>query len=83
MQAPDAAATEKWKSFLRPHYAKWGLNVETVPETRLRLPFDAETCSVVEEAKPEVVSFHFGLPAASLVDRLKTLGIRFCRPPLV
>ena len=29
-------------------------------------------CAVVEEVKPEVVSFHFGLPAPDLVDRLKT-----------
>jgi len=76
MQDPDAMATERWKNFLTPHYEKWGLNVETVPETRLRLPFDAEMCAVVEEVKPEVVSFHFGLPAPHLVDRLKSRGIK-------
>jgi nitronate monooxygenase len=39
------------------------------------MPFDDEMCAVVEEAKPEVVSFHFGLPRPNLVDRLKTHGI--------
>ena len=29
-----------------------------------RAPFDAAMCEVVEELKPEVVSFHFGLPEA-------------------
>ena len=76
MQAPDLAAMEKWKSLLRPHYEHWGLDVEAVPETRLRMPFDEEMCAVVEELKPEVVSFHFGLPAPEFVERLKRCGIK-------
>jgi nitronate monooxygenase len=76
MEAPDIAAIEKWKSFLRPHYERWGLDIETVPEGRLRMPFDEEMCAVVEQLKPEVVSFHFGLPARELVDRLKKAGIK-------
>jgi nitronate monooxygenase len=76
MEAPDDATTEKWKSFLRPHYARLGLDIEAVAESRLRLPFDEQTCRVVEEVKPEVVSFHFGLPAANLVDRLKSHGMK-------
>jgi nitronate monooxygenase len=31
-------------------------------------------CAVVEELKPDMVSFHFGLPDADLVKRLKTSG---------
>jgi hypothetical protein len=37
MEPPDAADFERWKSLLRPHYTKWGLDIETVSETRLRL----------------------------------------------
>src|SRR5215218_6231589 len=62
MEPQSAAATEKWKRFLRPHYERCRLDIETVEETRLRMPFDEEMCAVVEELKPEVVSFHFGLP---------------------
>jgi nitronate monooxygenase len=76
MKEPDAAARERWKSFLRPHYKRLGLDIDAVAESRLRLPFDDEMCGVVEEIRPAVVSFHFGLPAAGLVDRLKRLGIR-------
>ena len=76
MEAPNAGTTEKWKRFLRPHYERWGLDIETVAESRLRLPFDEEMCRVVEEVKPEVVSFHFGLPAPNLVDRLKSYGMK-------
>jgi nitronate monooxygenase len=76
MEAPDAAAIQKWKALLKPHYERWGLDIETVPESRLRLPFDEEMCAVVEEVRPEIVSFHFGLPAANMLDRLKRLGIK-------
>ena len=76
MEAPDTAAMEKWKSFLRAHYERLGLDIESVAESRLRLPFNEEMCAVVEEVKPEVVSFHFGLPAPNLVERLKRQGIK-------
>src|SRR5260370_41659097 len=33
--------------------------------------FDSESCALVEEFKPEIVSFHFGLPAQDLLDRVK------------
>ena len=52
-----------------------GVGHWTVAESRLRMPFDDEMCAVVEEVKPEVVSFHFGLPRPNLVDRLKTHGV--------
>jgi nitronate monooxygenase len=76
MEAPGVATKEKWKSLLRPHYERWGLDVEAVAESRLRMPFDEEMCAVLEEVRPEVVSFHFGLPTQNLVDRLKTIGTR-------
>ncbi len=76
MEAPDMAAKERWNSFLKPHYECFGLDIEAVAESRLRLPFDDEMCAVVEEVSPEVVSFHFGLPAPGLMDRLKKRGIK-------
>ncbi len=76
MESADPVIKEKWKSFLRPHYRRLGLDIESVGETRLRLPFDKEMCEVVEELRPEVVSFHFGLPSATLVERLRRLNIK-------
>lgn len=76
MEAPGSAAKEAWKNFLRPHYERLGLDIDSVAESRLRLPFNEEMCDVVEEVRPEVVSFHFGLPAAGLVERVKKCGIR-------
>ena len=75
MKLPDIAAKERWKNFLRSHYERLGLDIEAVAESRLRLPFNEEMCEVVEEVNPEVVSFHFGLPALDLMDRLKKRGI--------
>jgi nitronate monooxygenase len=76
MEAPGAAGEERWKNFLRSHYERLGLDIESVPESRLRLPFDEEMCEVLEEVRPEVVSFHFGLPRLDLVDRIKKRGIK-------
>ena len=76
MGTPGEAARERWKANLRTHYERLGLDIEAVPETRLRLPFNEEMCAAVEEIRPEVVSFHFGLPAPELVERLKARGIR-------
>lgn len=36
--------------------------------------FDGAMCDVVEEVRPRVVSFHFGLPAASLLERVRATG---------
>lgn len=76
MEPPSAAAKEQWKSFLRPHYERLGLDIEAVAEGALRRPFNEEMCAVVEEAGPEVVSFHFGMPAPDLLERLKRRGIK-------
>ncbi len=76
MEPSDPAAIGRWKHFLRPHYERLGLDIEKVAESRLRLPFNEEMCEVVEEIRPEVVSFHFGLPAPGLVDRIKKCEIK-------
>ncbi len=39
-----------------------------------RAPFDAAMCDLVEELKPEIVSFHFGLPDQALLKRVKAAG---------
>ena len=76
MSAPPDAARERWKAFMEPHYDRLGLDIKAVPESRLRLPFDEEMCDVVEELRPAVVSFHFGIPNAVLIKRLKSLGLK-------
>ena len=54
------------------YYAELDLDASsaTAP-TPNRLSFDDAMCEIVEDLKPEVVSFHFGLPAKALLDRVK------------
>jgi nitronate monooxygenase len=40
-----------------------------------RAPFDEQSCQLVEAMRPEVVSFHFGLPA-ELLQRVKATGAK-------
>jgi nitronate monooxygenase len=69
---PPEPDTAVWRARLAPFYAKLGA-VEAPPPP-LRLPFDEALCAVVEEVRPEVVSFHFGLPASDLLDRVRATG---------
>lgn len=75
MTPPDQAAVENWKRFLRPHYEHWGLDIDAVSPSRLRMPFDDKACTAVEKIAPKVASFHFGLPEPRLTERLKKRGI--------
>lgn len=41
-----------------------------------RAPFDEQSCQLVEQVRPEVVSFHFGLPSAAHLQRVKATGAK-------
>jgi nitronate monooxygenase len=69
---PDLAEDSAWRTLLRPYYDEFG--IEPGNGDPLRLPFDGEMCAVVEEVRPEVVSFHFGLPDPKFVGRVKATG---------
>lgn len=74
--APQPERIAAWRELLAPYYRELGLDPGApIPETN-RVPFDDAFCTVVEEARPEVVSFHFGLPAPSLLDRVRATGAR-------
>jgi nitronate monooxygenase len=63
-----------WRDRLAPYYREYGLDPAQPAPASLRMPFDAEFCVLVEELKPRVVSFHFGLPGPELVARVKRAG---------
>ncbi len=71
---PDAARETVWRQRLAPYYARLGLDPGQVQAGAARQPFNADYCAVLEQFKPRVVSFHFGLPEASLVARIKSWG---------
>ena len=71
---PDRQAA--WRRRLAPYYIEAGLDPEMALPAGGRAPFDETFCTVVEAYRPEVVSFHFGLPAPALLERVKRTGAR-------
>jgi nitronate monooxygenase len=63
-----------WKQWLAPYYKELGLDPAAPINAANRAPFDAAMCALVEELKPEIVSFHFGLPDPALLRRVKAAG---------
>jgi nitronate monooxygenase len=63
-----------WREALKPYYAELGIDPAAPIPTSNRAPFDAKWCEVVEEIRPEVASFHFGLPEVSLLKRVRAAG---------
>src|SRR3954454_17764360 len=70
----DPAREAGWKRRLAPYYEELGLDPAASVNAANRAPFDEAMCALVEELKPEVVSFHFGLPPAAMVKRIKAAG---------
>jgi nitronate monooxygenase len=73
-QVPDPASLAAWQHRLAPYYREAGLDPDAPAPLSNRAPFDASLCEVVEDLRPAVVSFHFGLPAADLLARVKATG---------
>ena len=69
---PPATDDGPWRALLAPYRAEFG--VEAEGGVALRRPFDEAMCEAVEEIRPEVASFHFGLPNEGLLARVKAAG---------
>lgn len=72
--SPDAVREQRWRSALAPYYAEFGVDPAQVTTGPGRMPFSADMAEVLEAFRPAVVSFHFGLPAADLLARVKAWG---------
>jgi nitronate monooxygenase len=79
MPVADAARDAAWRAALTPYYKHYGIDPAGIPTGPGRAPFSAEFADVLEEAPPAVVSFHFGLPPATLLARVKSWRTKiFC-----
>jgi nitronate monooxygenase len=76
MPVPNNAREHAWREKLKPYYVEFGIDPAAAVATASRAPFDATMCAVVEELKPDVVSFHYGLPEPALVARVKAAGCK-------
>jgi len=63
-----------WRETLAPYYRELGADAGAIPSGVGRAPFSAEAADVLEAFAPAVVSFHFGLPPADLVTRVRSWG---------
>lgn len=73
---PDAGREAAWRSALSPYYQSFGIDPAGIGAGPGRAPFSAEAAQLLEEFRPAVVSFHFGLPAPALLARVKSWGAK-------
>lgn len=74
--APDEARERAWREVLTPYYREFGIDPMTIASGPGRRPFDAEAALLIEELRPPVVSFHFGLPPLDLLARVRATGAK-------
>ncbi|UTL93087.1 NAD(P)H-dependent flavin oxidoreductase [Pseudomonas fluorescens] len=74
--APDPERDVRWKQALKAYYAEVGADFDAPTPVSNRAPFDEQSCLLVEQLRPEVVSFHFGLPHSALLQRVKATGAK-------
>jgi nitronate monooxygenase len=70
----DPQREARWRAELAPYYREFGIAPDAIVQSAGRAPFSEEAAEVLDEFKPAVVSFHFGLPAAGLMARVKAMG---------
>jgi nitronate monooxygenase len=72
----DPAREDAWRNRLSPYYAELGVDIRNAPSGPGRASFSHEAADALSEFKPPVVSFHFGLPAAELLARVRAWGAK-------
>ncbi|MGY8828609.1 MAG: NAD(P)H-dependent flavin oxidoreductase, partial [Pseudomonadales bacterium] len=72
----DDTREAAWREALSPYYREFGIDPATIASGPGRLPFSAEMADLLDEFRPAVVSFHFGLPSAELLARVKACGAK-------
>lgn len=73
-QAPTAEQMERWLAAASRFDDELGVERPARAGSPPRRAFDDDACRAVERCRPDVVSFHFGLPAAELVARVRATG---------
>ena len=74
--SPDAQREAAWRTALARYYEELGVDPASVPSGGGREPFSAELAELLADFRPPVVSFHFGLPKAELLERVRAWGAK-------
>ncbi|MGZ3451972.1 MAG: NAD(P)H-dependent flavin oxidoreductase [Polyangiales bacterium] len=72
----DPEREAAWQRRAEVHHVELGIDPRAIGPAPNRAPFDAKACAIVEEFRPEVVSFHFGFPSEELLARVKHAGAK-------
>lgn len=73
---PSVERERVWRAALSPYFAEHGIDENAIALGPGRSPFTAEAVDVLEEFRPPVVSFHFGLPSDELLARVRSWGAK-------
>jgi nitronate monooxygenase len=73
---PQPEREAAWRELLAPYFKEYGIALSGAPAAPSRAPFSAAAADVLQEFKPAVVSFHFGLPPTDLLARVKSWGTK-------
>ncbi len=73
---PDTARDAAWRAALLPYYRELGIDPQQAPASPSRAPFSDAQADLLADFKPQVLSFHFGLPAPDLLARVRSWGAR-------
>lgn len=65
-----------WLSRIAPYFGELGVSPPSLPLSAGHPPFTEAACGAIEAVKPEIVSFHFGLPKSHLLARVKATGCK-------
>lgn len=73
---PDEEVQANWLDNFLPSYSELEVAVPKGPAGPGRQPFNQAMADVVTSVKPEVVSFHFGLPDPALLEQVRASGAK-------
>lgn len=71
---PQAVKQAMWLKQLAPYFAELGIQPDIQAAGAQRAPYTSAQAEVLAKFKPEVVSFHFGLPNEDLLLEIKSWG---------
>jgi nitronate monooxygenase len=72
---PDYCKEQAWLAWLEPEFVRLAAEVpKSLKPLYKSLHDDPDMLNLLEDAAPAVVSFHFGLPTAAIIERLHSRG---------
>lgn len=69
---PNKETENQWRNTLQPFFSEYDIDPNQIPNGPGREPFSHDIADILEDYKPSIISFHFGLPKKDLLERVKT-----------